>query len=100
MRPKSLGDVFKLMKIVGKRVVDLGAGDGRVLAAALVLGAQSAVGFELPGNNAQKYVFDAVIFRMISAAAESFQCQWNGIDIEEVDVFYVFIFTAKLTGMV
>jgi len=86
------------MKIVGKRVVDLGAGDGRVLAAALVLGAQSAVGFELPGNNAQKFVFDAVIFRMISAsAAESCQCQWNGIDIEEVDGFFVFIFSAKLT---
>jgi hypothetical protein len=42
LRPKSLGDIMKLKKIVGKRVVDLGAGDGRVLAAALVLGAQSA----------------------------------------------------------
>jgi hypothetical protein len=92
-----LGDILKLMKIVGKRVVGLGAGDGRVLAAALVLGAQSAVGCELPGNIAQKFVFDAVIFRMISSsAAESCHGKWNGIDIEVVDIFFVFIFTAKL----
>jgi predicted nicotinamide N-methyase len=91
---------MKLKKIVGKRVVDLGAGDGRVLAAALVLGAQSAVGYQLPGNIAQKLVFDAVIFRMISSsAAKSCHCKWNGIDIEEVDIFFVFIFTAKLTRM-
>ena len=80
------------MKIVGKKVVDLGAGDGRVLAAALVLGAKSAVGYELPGNIAQKFVFDAVIYRMISSpshAAASCHCQWNGIDIEEVDDFFV-----------
>ena len=79
LRPKSLGDILKLMKIVGKRVVGLGAGDGRVLAAALVLGAQSAVGCELPGNIAQKFVFDAVIFRMISSsAAESCHCKGTG----------------------
>jgi hypothetical protein len=53
-----------------------------------------------PGNSAQKLVFDAVIFRMISSsAAESCHCKWNGIDIEEVDIYFVFIFTAKLTRM-
>jgi hypothetical protein len=101
LRPKSLGDILKLMKIVGERVVGLGAGDGRVLAAARVLGAQSAVGCELPGKIAQKFVFDAVIFRMISSsAAKSCHCKWNGIDIEEVDNLFAFIFvTAKLTRM-
>lgn len=88
------------MKIVGKKFVDLGAGDGRVLAAALVLGAKSAVGYELPDNIAQKFVLDAVIFKMISSsAAASCHCQWNGIDIEEVDYFFCVIFIAKFTTM-
>jgi hypothetical protein len=89
LRPKSLAEILTLMKIEGKRVVDLGAGDGRVLTAALVLGAQSAVGYELPGNIAQKFVLDAVILKMIStSASKSFHCQWNAIDIEEVDFFF------------
>jgi len=77
------------MKIVGKRVVDLGAGEGRVLAAALALGALSAVGYELPGNSAQQFVLDAVMKRMISSsfALESFNCQWNAMDIDEVNEF-------------
>ena len=99
LSPKSLADIFKLMKIVGRRVVDLGAGEGRVLAAALVLGAQSAIGYELPANIAQKFVFDAVILRIISSSApKSCHCQWNAIDIDEVDVF-CFLSLSELTGM-
>ena len=78
------------MKIVGRKVVDLGAGEGRVLAAAHVLGALSAVGYELPGNKAQKFVLDAVILRMISSSTSALQscnCQWNAMDIDEVNVF-------------
>ena len=88
LSPKSLADIFKLMKIVGRKVVDLGAGEGRVLAAAHVLGALSAVGYELPGNRAQKFALDAVILRMISTSAlQSCNCQWNAMDIDEVNVF-------------
>ena len=82
------------MKIVGKRVVDLGAGEGRVLAAALALGARSAVGYDLPGNAAQKFVLDAVMKMMtsVSSEPESFNCQWNAMDIDEVNVFCFPIF--------
>ena len=87
LSPKSLADIFKLMKIVGRKVVDLGAGEGRVLAAAHVLGALSAVGYELPGNKAQKFVFDAVILRISTSALKSCNCQWNAMVIVEVNVF-------------
>ena len=89
LSPKSLSAILCTMKIVGKRVVDLGAGEGRVLAAALALGALSAVGYELPGNSAQQFVLDAVMKRMISSsfALESFNCQWIAMDIDEVNEF-------------
>ena len=94
LSPKSLSTILCTMKIVGKRVVDLGAGEGRVLAAALALGARSAVGYELPGNAAQKFVLDAVMKMMtsVSSEPESFNCQWNAMDIDEVNVFCFPIF--------
>lgn len=99
LSPKSLAAILNLMKIVGRRVLDFGAGDGRVLAAALALGAQSAAGYELPGNIAQKFVFDAVILRMIiTSPPKSVDCQWNAIDIDEVGEF-CFLSLSQLTQM-
>jgi hypothetical protein len=46
------------MNVFGCRFVDMGAGDGRVLVAVLAAGgACSAVGYELPENAAQKFVY-------------------------------------------
>ena len=79
LSPKSLADIFKLLKIVGRRVVDLGEPKSLRLFPPL---------YELPGNKTQKFVLDAVIVRMISTSAlESCNCQWNAMDIDKVSVF-------------
>jgi hypothetical protein len=85
LSPKSLAAILNLMKIVGRRVLDFGA--------------QSAAGYELPGNIAQKFVFDAVILRMIiTSPPKSVDCQWNAIDIDEVGEF-CFLSLSQLTQM-
>jgi hypothetical protein len=55
------------LDINGREIVDFGAGDGRVLFAAMAAGASRAVGFELHENKAHKFVFDAVCKRLASA---------------------------------
>ena len=62
LSPKSLDQLFRAMNVYGCRFVDMGAGDGRVLVAVLAAGgACSAVGYELPENAAQKFVFYGVL---------------------------------------
>ncbi len=41
--------------------MDLGAGEGRVLASAMKFGAKTVVRYELPANSAHKFVYDAVL---------------------------------------
>lgn len=80
--------------------MDLGAGEGRVLASAMKFGAKSVVGYELPANSAHKFVYDAVLrrifagidFNLIASVA-----QWLAKDIdqltglpEETEVVYSF----------
>jgi predicted RNA methylase len=60
---------FSLQKILsavdpfGKSFVDIGFGTGVVLAAALAAGASKAHGYELPGNEANRYIFQAAMKR-------------------------------------
>ena len=62
LSPKSLDQLFRAMNVYGCRFVDMGAGDGRVLVAVLAAGgACSAVGYQLPENAAQKFVFYGVL---------------------------------------
>ncbi len=49
-----------------RNVVDLGAGEGRVLASTKKFGAKSVVGYELPANSAHKSVCDAVLRRIFA----------------------------------
>ncbi len=51
--------IHKLLGIRGNMLVDLGAGDGRMMLAGIADGASRAVGYELPGNISRKLVFDA-----------------------------------------
>jgi hypothetical protein len=60
LRPTSLMRILRVLKVKNCDVLDLGAGDGRVLYAAMAGGADNALGFELPENKAHKFVFDAV----------------------------------------
>ena len=69
--------------------MDLGAGEGRVLASAMKFGAKSVVGYELPANSAHKFVYDAVLrrifagidFNLIASVA-----QWLAKDIDQVSI--------------
>jgi hypothetical protein len=67
--------------------VDLGAGEGRVLASAMKFGAKSVVGYELPANSAHKFVYYAVlrrIFAGIDLNSMASGAQWLAKDIDQV----------------
>ena len=57
----SLKEVLNEVDIYGRNFVDIGFGTSVVLAAALVSGASKAHGFELPENQANKYIFEAAM---------------------------------------
>ena len=84
--------VLQLLDIVGRTVVDLGAGDGRVLASALACCADKVFGHELPENKACKFVFDAVLKRMDATSGNadpsfySRRARWFPDDIDEVAI--------------
>ena len=49
----------------GRKVVDMGAGDGRFMAAMLAGGkARSVLGYELPANHLQRDIFYSVLQKM------------------------------------
>jgi hypothetical protein len=60
LRAGGLVEILLRMRVKDKHVLDLGAGDGRVLLAALLAGAGKASGYELPANWPHEYVFQAV----------------------------------------
>ena len=60
IRPNGLVDILLRMGVDGENFTDLGAGDGRPVLAALLAGATSAIGYELPVNAGHEYVFKAV----------------------------------------
>ena len=83
LSPQSLDQLFQAMNVYGCRFVDMGAGDGRVLVAVLAAGgASSAVGYELPENAAQKFVFNGVLSTLPQRLEGS--ADLVGRDIDEV----------------
>ncbi len=86
----SLFVIFQAIGLRGKRLVDLGAGEGRVLASAMKYGAHWVVGYELPFNSAHKYVYHAVLRRIYEGIVHfdivSPCAQWLAQDIDEVFV--------------
>ena len=89
MNPICLFLILQHLDVYGRRLVDLGAGEGRVLASALACGAEGVYGHELPANRAHKFVFDAVLVRMAEAMGSNFlrNAQWLENDIDKVLVF-------------
>ena len=84
----SLFLIFQAIGVRGRNLVDLGAGDGKVLASAMRCKAKSVVGYELPSNAAHRYVFDAVLLRIFPDAIhynfiKPF-AQWLAKDIDQV----------------
>ena len=61
LTPGSLHKVLTDADVFGLKFLDIGAGDGRAIAAALASGASSASGFELPDNQATAFIFEAAM---------------------------------------
>lgn len=60
IRPTGLVDILLRMGVKDEDFADLGAGDGKPVLAALLAGARSAIGYELPVNAGHEHVFNAV----------------------------------------
>ena len=61
LTPCSLFKVLSAVDVYGRNILDIGAGTGVVLAAALTSGASKAQGIELPENQANQYIFHAAM---------------------------------------
>ena len=72
--------------------MDLGAGEGRVLASAMKFGAKSVVGYELPANSAHKFVYDAVLRRIFAGIDFNLMAsvaRWLAKDIDQVSMDFL-----------
>jgi hypothetical protein len=85
---RSLFLIFQALGVRGRKLVDLGAGDGKVLASAMRCYARSVVGYELPSNSAHKYIYDAVLRRIFPNPIQynhiKPMAQWMAKDIDKV----------------
>ena len=99
LSPKSLDQLFQAMNVFDCRFVDLGAGDGRVLVAVLVAGgAKSAVGYELPGNFAQKFIYSGVLSNLPRQVQGTADIVWKDIDevyllnpVDKIQCFHILL---------
>ena len=82
LSPGSMARLFGVVDMYGIRSVDMGAGDGRFMVAAMANLAGSAIGYELPENLPQKLIFDAVSSRLPLRTTKS--GEWIAKDIDEV----------------
>ena len=82
IRPQCLARIFGALEIYGRELIDFGAGEGRVLAASLEKGAVRAYGYELPSNEAHRFVFTSVL-SMVGGNALS-RAQWISKDINDL----------------
>lgn len=91
LSPIWLFRVLQCLGIMRQIVVDLGAGDGRVLVSALACGADQAFGYELPKNKACKYVLDAVLKKMDVSSGNLYsrRAHWVPSDIDKVAMHFL-----------
>ena len=74
--------LFRVVDLYCIRTVDMGAGYGKFMVAAMANRAGSATGYELPENLPQKLIFDAVSSRLPLLTTKS--GNWVAKDIDEV----------------
>jgi hypothetical protein len=93
INPFSLYTVLKEMDIGGRNFVDFGAGQGRALISAIMLGAMEAFGVELPQNMNHQFVFNAVQKLMTNLGLNPLlllnNAEWHPEDIDNV-IFFLF----------
>eukprot|EP00994_Dinema_validum_P003806 NODE_1843_length_828_cov_22.449294_g1454_i0.p1 GENE.NODE_1843_length_828_cov_22.449294_g1454_i0~~NODE_1843_length_828_cov_22.449294_g1454_i0.p1 ORF type:complete len:262 (+),score=95.37 NODE_1843_length_828_cov_22.449294_g1454_i0:77-787(+) len=73
MSPSSLGRVLSELDIVNNRLVDFGAGAGRVVLAASMCSPHTALGFDLPENTNLPYIFNSALTQLDLQQASQFQ---------------------------
>ena len=61
VNPSGMVSILHATRVHARHFVDMGAGDGRVLAVAAALGARSALGYELPDNPGYMRVYAALV---------------------------------------
>jgi hypothetical protein len=74
----------------------MGGGVGKFTVAAMINGAGSAIGYELPGNIAQKLIFDAATSRIQLPTTRP--AQWIPKDIDEVFFLFIKLFTSPFNS--
>jgi hypothetical protein len=91
INPSSLCTVLKEMDIFGRNFVDFGAGQGRALISAIILGAEEAFGVEHPQNMHHQFVFNAVRKLMTNLGLNPSlllcNAEWHPEDIDKVLFF-------------
>ena len=97
INPFSLYTVLQEMDIGGRNFVDFGAGQGRALTSAIMLGAREAFGVELPQNMNHEFVFNAVHKMMTNLGLNPLlllnNAEWHPEDIDKVTflLFWILI---------
>ena len=82
IRPSCLDKVLSALQVNGRVFIDFGAGDGRALVASLLKGAAGAHGYEMPANEAHRFVLDAVLSKCPEDMIT--RVHWISKDIDEL----------------
>ena len=82
IRPSCLDKVLSALQVNGRVFIDFGAGDGRALVASLMKGAAGAHGYEMPANEAHRFVLDAVLSKCPEDMIT--RVHWISKDIDEL----------------
>jgi predicted RNA methylase len=83
---ESLLRVLNAGNVFGSHFLDIGAGVGRPLSAAIALGASSVHGFELPLNQSHRYIFEASIKEISqSLYFKPIDFKIQHLDFEDID---------------
>ena len=95
VNPRAVAAIFRAMDIFGSNFVDAGAGNGVVMACAIANGAGKATGYELPENDAHRFIFAALMSRleqtMLPPGYSVGRVLWKPQDINEVPLYLLYL---------
>jgi hypothetical protein len=83
------------MDIFGSNFVDAGAGNGVPMTCSIAVGAGNATGYELPENDAHRFIFAALMSRleqtMFPPGYSVGRVLWKPQDINEVPLYLLYL---------